>query len=344
MEGKKANKNKKRKAAEPVVPSLASIKRSKEVQRKLDSLIKKKERDEKRSLYLQKLKDCQLSSEHQSLMLSTRSIGQTMSGREQLKHLLKKQKAGIVLSKEEENVLYPYKASSSSSSPLPLLAPLELPCHGTSEDSHTTLPAADPEASSLAKISKSTALSTSGENLAGKSIPPSSSSSSTSSFGSKMLQQLQSIKANHALESSSINTATSAAAVTPSLEEEQPPRYVPTPLVIPLDVHGVVQNATNPKDDNEKATSSTYKHVNRMTDVQVLLFYCNVLNTSFSSFFYLIRLRGCSCRSVAWSRKSSRRSTIMMLSFSVERRALGSQPKCPSSSTRRGIASMVSLG
>lgn len=102
-----------------------------------------------------------------------------------------------------------------------------------------------------------------------------------------MLQQLQSIKANHALESSFMNTTTSAAAVTPSLEEEQPPRYVPAPLVISLDVHGVVQNTMNPKDDNEKATSSTYKHVNRVTDVQVLLFLVDLTHHSFLSFISL---------------------------------------------------------
>eukprot|EP01041_Mallomonas_annulata_P003828 gene3828-7628_t len=79
---------------------------SKKEQRKLDQLQMKKEKEEKRSHYMEVLKKSEISEKDRSLMLSTREIGQTQSTKKKLQMILKRQRAGLQLTEEESCLLY----------------------------------------------------------------------------------------------------------------------------------------------------------------------------------------------------------------------------------------------
>jgi hypothetical protein len=96
---------------EPVVSdeALKSAKKmSKAAQKRFGQIEIRKEKEAKLTTYHKILKDNQINESHRSLLLSTRDIGQKHSQRELLKRLLKRHRAGLELTAEEHDTLFPY--------------------------------------------------------------------------------------------------------------------------------------------------------------------------------------------------------------------------------------------
>jgi ATP-dependent RNA helicase DHX37/DHR1 len=87
---------------------------SKRAKKKIEQLNLKKEKESKRDYYYDLLKKNDLSVEHHQLMLSSKEIGQTSSLKETLKNIFKKHKAGLKLSTEENELLFPSGGNDES--------------------------------------------------------------------------------------------------------------------------------------------------------------------------------------------------------------------------------------
>lgn len=211
---------------------------SKQQKRKLDSLLKRKDREDKRDSYLGILAKHQISTEQRQLMLSTRSIGQKMNTKAQLKMLFNKYKAGLELTPEEHELLFPERSTVRTQAEYDELfasAQIEV----TSEDAAavTETPSVEEDAPLIdlrAVFSEA---------------PPKKSMKSTESIGAKMLKQFESLKAKQtpAAEQATFIAEPSTSAAT--MRYESAPKYIPAPIYVPITFQGVV-----PRDKAPSAT------------------------------------------------------------------------------------------
>ena len=79
---------------------------SKKKQKKIDQIQKRKERELKQSEYLNIIRTNQLTATERDLMTSTRALNQQLTLKQLLSLLLKKERAGLPLTREERNILY----------------------------------------------------------------------------------------------------------------------------------------------------------------------------------------------------------------------------------------------
>lgn len=80
---------------------------SKKEQKRVDQRNKKKERASRQGEYMEIIKANEISDQQRDMLLSSRQLNHTATLREQLSMLLKKERAGIKLSAEELELLYP---------------------------------------------------------------------------------------------------------------------------------------------------------------------------------------------------------------------------------------------
>ena len=81
---------------------------SKRARKRIEQIVARKEREAKRSEYIQKLQEHAISTEHQQLLTSTKLIGQTLTFKQRLRVLHKRYQAGLHLSSEEMDLLFPH--------------------------------------------------------------------------------------------------------------------------------------------------------------------------------------------------------------------------------------------
>jgi hypothetical protein len=82
---------------------------SKKKQKRVDQIQKRKEREVKQSEYFQTIKDNELSLQARQLITSSKALNHTMSVKQTLSFLMKKEKAGLHLSEDEMGLLYVQK-------------------------------------------------------------------------------------------------------------------------------------------------------------------------------------------------------------------------------------------
>ena len=76
--------------------------------RKLEQLTKRKEKEARRDEFLQVLQDNEILPEHRSLLISGKELGQMYTVKNRLKMVLKRYKAGLALTEEETELLFPH--------------------------------------------------------------------------------------------------------------------------------------------------------------------------------------------------------------------------------------------
>ena len=103
------SKKKKKKGKRGVPDGAVEIakKISKREQKRIALLEKRKETNENADKYLEILQKHRLTPQQQALMNSSRDIGKTRTVKEELKRILKRQKAGLEITKEEQELLFP---------------------------------------------------------------------------------------------------------------------------------------------------------------------------------------------------------------------------------------------
>ena len=104
--GKKKRKVKGEPEPGPEVVAAAK-KRSKSEQKKLDQIKLRKDKEEKREEYLNVLHKHEISDAHRQLLTSTKDIGQSLTMKAALKKTLKRYKAGLAITEEEHDLLFP---------------------------------------------------------------------------------------------------------------------------------------------------------------------------------------------------------------------------------------------
>ena len=113
--GKKKRKIKGEPEPGPEVVAAAK-KRSKSEQKKLDQIKLRKDKEEKREEYLTVLHKHEITDAHRQLLTSTKDIGQSLTMKAALKKTLKRYKAGLSITEEERDLLFPRNHQDGSSS------------------------------------------------------------------------------------------------------------------------------------------------------------------------------------------------------------------------------------
>ena len=112
------SKKKKKKGKRGVPDGAVEIakKISKREQKRIALLEKRKETNENADKYLEILQKHRLTPQQQALMNSSRDIGKTRTVKEELKRILKRQKAGLEITKEEQELLFPLSKRNNNDS------------------------------------------------------------------------------------------------------------------------------------------------------------------------------------------------------------------------------------
>ena len=101
---------KKKQEAKPEIVSDEVIAVAKELskrkKKKIEQIQKRKYRESQQSNYITEIKKYEINQNQRNLLKSTQDVGQSMTIKQLLKHILKKERAGLALSPEEENLLY----------------------------------------------------------------------------------------------------------------------------------------------------------------------------------------------------------------------------------------------
>ena len=85
----------------------AAKKISKTERKRLDQIRLRKEKEEKRDQYLRLLNEHVMSDSHRQLLTSSQNIGQTATLKGALKKALKRHQAGLSITNEEHELLFP---------------------------------------------------------------------------------------------------------------------------------------------------------------------------------------------------------------------------------------------
>lgn len=109
---KKKDKDKERRpiVADEIVKQAKKL--SKKQQKRVDQINKRKMREAHKGEYLKTISANEISSTQRQLLASAKSLGQSLSMRQTVALLLKKERAGMTLTDEEMEVLYPNKRDS----------------------------------------------------------------------------------------------------------------------------------------------------------------------------------------------------------------------------------------
>jgi len=89
----------------------------KQTQRKLRQLEERKAQKELRSTLYQKLQKSSISKEQRALLQPSATLGQTLHKKQQLRHLLQKERAGLTLTTDEHALLYQDRKEVSDATP-----------------------------------------------------------------------------------------------------------------------------------------------------------------------------------------------------------------------------------
>lgn len=110
ISGKKEKRKRSDEAGKnPTVECLVEAKRiSKKARKRLEQYQRRQEKESRKAEYLETLQKYEISDVHRSLLTSTREVGQTDTLKQKLSKLLKRYKAGLSLSAEDMELLFPH--------------------------------------------------------------------------------------------------------------------------------------------------------------------------------------------------------------------------------------------
>lgn len=102
---------------------------SKKAQKRIAQITQRKEKEAKRSDFLSTIHEHEISEEHRQLLTSSRGINQTLTMKQLLSSIYKKQAAGLTLTPEESQLLYnqPNEGKVVASSTFPVLTTTAAP-------------------------------------------------------------------------------------------------------------------------------------------------------------------------------------------------------------------------
>lgn len=80
---------------------------SKRAKKRIEQIANRKEKESKQAEYLATLSKHSISDKHRELLTSTRDIGQTLSIKKRLRVILRRHQAGIALTPDEQELLFP---------------------------------------------------------------------------------------------------------------------------------------------------------------------------------------------------------------------------------------------
>lgn len=236
----KKNKKDKRKRSEEVSEEVKVLakKMSKAEQKRIDQIRNRKEKESKRSDYLQVINDNSISDLQRKLMVSSNDVGQSQTMKQLLASILKKQMAGLPITEQERNLLYKQSNESDDEDMMavafpvlppvpvqPVVAPVAAPVEPPSTsllfsfDSLQDDPKPNVEASSETTKPKKT------KKEAKKDSSSSSVNSKPNNVGSKLLEQLAALKKAKLASSSSVITKLAV----DSDSDNEAPALVPVP-------------------------------------------------------------------------------------------------------------------
>jgi hypothetical protein len=228
-----------------------------------------KEKESKRDEYLNVLHQHEISKEHQNLYLSTRSIGQKMSTKNQLGLLFNKHKAGIALNEDEMDLLFPQRHDN----PLDSFTTATLPdddCDDKMEVQYTTHK--EEHNADLLKLNESSVSSTS--KSLGVPTVSTSVTSGTDSIATKMLKHLEALKQTKSIPVNN-SAATASDKISFDSQEDIPSttgRYVPKLTVIPIGISGVTSiqqpHVVKTKEIGASAVGQGHIKVNRDSSIE----------------------------------------------------------------------------